>query len=94
MPLSYHTLLSSDGHCHGRGVTGALPRPHTRLDSDLGNFAATSMGEKKLVCFKIKLAPSLTLHHSLCMKLLVSNVGSYCGNVDKFNFLNTLYLRN
>ena len=29
-------------------------RLHTRLDSDLGNSEATSMGEKKLVCYEIK----------------------------------------
>jgi len=49
---------------HGRrrvscwGVSGALPRLHSRLDWDLENWAATSTVRWSLACFDIKTVPS------------------------------------
>ena len=44
------------------------------------------MGEKKLVCFEIKTAPSLVLHHSLHMKLFQLAMGVHTVETDIFEF--------
>jgi len=63
--------------------------PRTRLNSDLGNSVATSMGEKKLVSIGVKTA-SLTVRHAvrLRMKLFQLAMEVHVVETDVFDFFN------